>query len=148
LNYANSGMMRNAILASLLLLVAACGSKSSQPAEPPIVKFGVIAAKKDTSQDQVDSGSRGNTSVYGSISGGSGGGVSIGVGIGVLLGTFGSSSKDSPAVRYDIDLLDGGQITVYHESPHFEVKDCVRITVYPDEQEHPPDMERSNDGCN
>lgn len=139
-------MMRNAVLASLLLLAVACGSKSSQPSEPPIVKFGVIAAKKEVSKDQVETATRGTTSVYGSIS--TGGRVSIGVGIGVLLGTFGSSSSsDDQPVRYDVNLQDGGQITVYHESALFEVDDCVRITVYPDEQEHPPDMERSKDGC-
>jgi len=138
-------MIRNALLASLLLLAAACGTKSTQPADPPIVKFGVIATKQDASKDQVQSATRGTTSVYGSIS--SGGRVSIGVGIGVLMGTFGSGSSDQQPVRYDIDLQDGGQITVYHESRNFEVGDCVRITVYPDEQKHAPDMERSKEGC-
>jgi len=137
--------MRNALLASLLLFTAACGSKSSQPEEPPIVRFGVIAEKTEVSNDQVQSATRGNTSVYGSIS--TGGRVSIGVGIGVLLGTFGSGKSDAQPVRYDINLQDGGQITVYHESSNFEVDDCVRITVYPDEQKHAPDMERSKDGC-
>ena len=141
-----NGMLRNALLASLLLLATACGSKSSQPTEPPIIKFGVIAAKQEVSQDQVQSATRGTTSVYGSIS--TGGRVSIGVGVGVLLGTFGSSSAAPQPVRYDIDLPDGGQITIYHQSPDFEVDDCVRITVYPDEQKHPPDMERSKQGCN
>jgi hypothetical protein len=139
-------VMRNALLACLLLPAAACSSKSSQPSEPPIVKFGVIAEKRDYSQDQVESGSssRGNTSVYGSIS--SGGRVSIGVGVGVLLG--GSSSSKSQPLRYDVDLSDGGQITIYDASPNFEVGDCVRITVYPDEQKHAPEMERSKEGCN
>ncbi len=139
-------MMRNALLASLLLFAAACGTRSSQPPEPPIVKFGVIAAKKDASQDQVQSATRGNTSVYGSIS--TGGRVSIGVGIGVLLGSIGAGSSDPQPVRYDIDLTDGGQITIYHESQLFEVDDCVRITVYPDEQKRATEMERSKEGCN
>ena len=141
------GILRNALMACLLLSAAACSSKSSQPSEPPVVKFGVIADKQDYSQDQVESGSssRGSTSVYGSIS--SGGRVSIGVGIGVLLGSSSSSSSAAQPVRYDVDLLDGGQITIYHESTNFEVEDCVRITVYPDEQKHPPEMERSKDGC-
>ena len=140
-----NAMMRNALLVSLLLLAAACSSKSSQPSEPPIVKFGVIAAKQDATSDQVQSATRGTTSVYGSIS--TGGRVSIGVGVGVLLGTFGSSSSAEQPVRYDIDLQDGGQITIYHQSPDFAVDDCVRITVYADEQKHPPNMERSQQGC-
>jgi len=134
--------MRNALLASLLLFAAACATP--QPSEPPIVKYGVIAARQDVSRDQAQSATRGTTSVYGSIS--SGGRVSIGVGIGVLLGTFGGNSEQQP-VRYDINLQDGGQITVYHDSRNFEVGDCVRITVYPDEQKHAPDMERSKEGC-
>jgi len=138
--------MRNALLASLLLLAAGCATKSTPPADPPIVKYGVISSKQDVSRDQVQSATRGSTSVYGSIS--TGGRVSIGVGIGVLLGTFGSSSSEEQPVRYDINLQDGGQITVYHESRDFETGDCVRITVYPDEQEHPPGMERSKEGCN
>ena len=139
-----NAMMRNALLASLLPFAAACGSKSGQPDEPPIVNFGVIAAKQDATRDQVQSATRGTTSVYGSIS--SGGRVSIGVGIGVLLG--GSSSSKPQPLRYDVDLSDGGQITIYDESPNFEVGDCVRITVFPDQQKHPPEMERSKDGCN
>lgn len=137
--------MRYALLASLLLLAAACGTKSTQPSEPPIVKYGVITDKQDVSRDQAQSATRGTTSVYGSIS--SGGRVSIGVGIGVLLGTFGSGSSEQQPVRYDVDLQDGGQITIYHESRNFEVGDCVRITVYPDEQKQAPDMERSKEGC-
>jgi len=139
--------MRYHILIAMLLLVSACGTKSKQPEPEPIVKYGVIAAKRDVNADQVESKTRGNTSVYGSISGGSGGGVSIGIGLGVLLGSIGGGGNEPQAVRYDIDLLDGGQITVYHDSPHFEVKDCVRITVHPDEKNHPPGMERSKDGC-
>jgi len=137
--------MRYSLLITCLLLATACGTKSSHPeAEQAIVKYGVIAAKQDVSANQVESGTRGNTSVYGSIS--SGGRVSIGIGIGVLLSSIGGGSEPQ-AVRYDVNLKDGGQITVYHESRYFEVDDCVRITVYPDEQEHAPDMERDKDGC-
>lgn len=137
--------MRYPLLMIMLLLVTACGTKSSHPEAQAIVKYGVIAGKRDVSVDQVEKKTRGTTSVYGSVS--SGGGVSIGIGIGMLLSSIGGGSDEPKAVRYDVDLTDGGQITVYHESPHFEVKDCVKITVHPDEQEHPPGMERSKDGC-
>ncbi|MGD2173605.1 MAG: hypothetical protein PVI79_06020 [Gammaproteobacteria bacterium] len=138
--------MRYSILL-ICLLLAACGTKSShEDAAPPIVRHGLIAAKKDVSMDQVESNTtRGTTSVYGSIS--SGGGVSIGIGIGVLLGSIGSGGSDPKPVRYDIDLQDGGQITIYHESRDFAVGDCVEITVYPDEKEHPPTMRRNPGGC-
>jgi hypothetical protein len=44
-------------------------------------------------------------------------------------------------------LKDGGQFTIYHDSRDFEVEDCVEITVYPDEDKHPPTMERNKDAC-
>lgn len=131
----------------IILLLIGCSSKSShEDAAPPIVRHGIIASKQDVSMDQVQKNStRGTTSVYGSIS--SGGGVSIGVGIGVLLSSIGSGGSDPQPVRYDVDLQDGGQITIYHESRDFEVDDCVEITVYPDEKEHPPTMKRDKGGC-
>jgi|GEM_PF-1071526 len=139
--------MRYTIL-MIILLLPGCGTKSSHEDDAQaIVRHGVIAAKKDVSMDQVESGTtRGTTSVYGSIS--SGGGVSIGIGIGVLLSSIGSGGDDKKPVRYDIDLPDGGQITVYNESRDFEVGDCVAITIYPDEKKHPPTMKRDQGGCN
>ena len=139
--------MRYSILITILLL-AGCSSKSSQEdaAAQAIVRHGIIAAKRDVSMDQVETNTtRGRTSVYGSVS--SGGGVSIGIGIGVLLSSIGSGDSDPKPVRYDVDLQDGGQITIYHESRDFEVDDCVEITVYPDESKHPPTMKRDKDGC-
>lgn len=131
----------------IILLLIGCSSKSThEEAAPPIVKHGIIASKRDVSMDQVESNTtRGTTSVYGSVS--SGGGVSIGIGIGVLLSSIGSGSSDRQPVRYDVDLQDGGQITIYHESRDFEVDDCVEITVYPDEDKHPPNMKRDKGGC-
>lgn len=140
--------MRYSILIFILLL-AGCSSKSAnEDAAQAIVKHGVISAKRDVSMDQVESGTtRGNTSVYGSVSSGGGGGVSIGIGIGVLLSSIGSGGSDPQPVRYDVDLQDGGQITIYHESRDFEVEDCVEIVIYPDEKKHPPTMKRDKDGC-
>jgi hypothetical protein len=138
--------MRYSILI-IILLLAGCGTKSSHEDDArAVVRQGIIASKRDVSMDQVESGTRrGTTSVYGSVS--SGGGVSIGIGIGVLLSSIGSGDSDAKPVRYDIDLQDGGQITIYHESRDFEVGDCVEITVYPDESEHPPTMKRDKGGC-
>ena len=138
--------MRYTIL-MIILLLPGCGTRSSHEDDAqPIVRHGIIAARKDVSMDQVESNTtRGTTSVYGSIS--SGGGVSIGIGIGVLLSSIGSGGSDKKPVRYDIDLRDGGQITVYNESRDFEVDDCVEITIYPDEEKHPPTMKRDEGGC-
>ena len=138
--------MRYAVLITILLL-SGCSSKSShEDGAQPIVRHGIIASKRDVSMDQVETNTtRGRTSVYGSVS--SGGGVSIGIGIGVLLSSIGSGDSDPRPVRYDVDLQDGGQITIYHESRDFAVDDCVEITVYPDESEHPPTMRRDKGGC-
>ena len=138
--------MRYTIL-MIILLLQGCGTKSTHEDDAQaIVRHGIIAAKRDVSMDQVESGTtRGTTSVYGSVS--SGGRVSIGIGIGVLLSSIGSGSSDQKPVRYDINLQGGGQITVYHESRDFEVDDCVEITIYPDEEKHPPKMKRDKGGC-
>jgi hypothetical protein len=137
--------MRYPILIAALLLAAGCSSKSShEQALNAVVKHGVIASKRDVSMDEVQTGTRGTTSVYGSVS--SGGGVSIGIGFGVLLSQIGSGSKSEP-IRYEIDLVDEGQITIFHSSKDFEVGDCVEITVFEDEDEHPPTMRRDKDGC-
>lgn len=137
--------MRISILIVAAMLVLGCSSKSSRDeALNAIVKHGTIASKEDVSIEEARSGTRGTTSVYGSVS--SGGGVSVGVGIGVLLGSFGSKSKSEP-VRYEVDLEDEGQITIFHSSRDFEVGDCVEITVFEDETEHPPTMRRDEGAC-
>lgn len=137
--------MRYSILIAVILLALGCSSKSSrEEALNAVVKHGIIVSKRDVSMDEVQTGTRGTTSVYGSVS--SGGGVSIGVGIGVLLSSIGSSSKSEP-VRYEIDFVDEGQITIFHSSKDFEVGDCVEITVFEDEAEHPPTMRRDEGAC-
>ena len=50
-------------------------------------------------------------------------------------------------MRYEVELTDGGQITIYHDSQDFEIEDCVEIAVYPDEEKHPPTMKRNKGGC-
>ena len=126
------------------MLLFACSSKQAQQAEAEIItKIGVIAAREEVSMDEVERGTRGRTSVYGSVS--SGGGVSIGIGF--LLGAFSSGGSDPEPVRYEIDLLDGGQMTIYDDSRDFEVGDCVKIRLHPDEKKHPPEMQRNKGGC-
>ena len=136
--------MRHTIVVILTLLLIACSSKQAQEEEAKIItKTGVIAAREEVSMDDVERGTRGRTSVYGSIS--SGGRVSIGIGF--LLGAFSSGSSDPEPVRYEINLLDGGQMTIYEDSRDFEVGDCVTIRLHPDEEKHPPEMKRNKGGC-
>jgi hypothetical protein len=135
--------MRTAILLLAALLVFGCGSKNASESEAEIItKFGVITAKEDVEMRDVEEGTRSNTSVYGGISSGGG----FGIGLGVFLSP-GSDSGAVEPVRYQVELKDGGQITVYHDSHDFEPGDCVEITVYPDEEENPPVMKRNKDGC-
>jgi hypothetical protein len=139
-------MMRYSIILITALLLFGCSSKSTHEDDAEIItKIGVIASREDVSMDDVekDTGTRGRTSVYGSVS--SGGGVSIGLGF--LLGSFSSGSSDPEPVRYEVNLIDGGQMTIYHDSRDFEVEDCVKITVHPDEKKHPPTMKRNKGGC-
>ncbi len=140
--------MRFSIILLATLLVFGCSSKSPQESDAEvIVKVGTIAAKEDVDMDQVETGTGSTrTSVYGSISGGSSG-SRISIGLGFLLGGFSSGSSEPEPVRYEVDLVDGGQMTIYHDSKDFEVGDCVKITVHPDEKKYPPTMKRNKGGC-
>ena len=135
--------MQKLILVAILLLVTACSSKSAVESENQIVKFGLISEKEEVDLDQMKKKSKTKTSVYASV--GSGGGVSIGIGF--LVGLLGSDESEENPVRYEVQLVDGGDLTIYHISRHFEVDDCVMITLHEDEDEIPPLMERSKDGC-
>lgn len=138
--------MRYPIIFITALLLFGCSSKRAHEDDAGVItRVGVVAAKEDVSMDDVerDTGTRGRTSVYGSVS--SGGGVSIGLGF--LFGSFSSGSSDPQPVRYEINLLDGGQMTIYHDSRDFEIEDCVKIIVHPDEKKHPPTMKRNKGGC-
>ncbi|MCP4390855.1 MAG: hypothetical protein GY802_21340, partial [Gammaproteobacteria bacterium] len=127
--------MRYTIILISALLLFGCSSKSAQETEAEVItKIGVISAKEDVNMEQVEKDTGARTSVYGSIS--TGGRVSIGLGF--LLGSFSSGSSDPEPVRYEVNLIDGGQMTIYHDSHDFEVDDCVKITVHPDEKKHPP----------
>ncbi len=136
--------MRYSILILTALLALGCSSKKPHEDNAEIItRIGVISAKEDADLNEVEKDTGSRTSVYGSVS--SGGGVSIG--IGVLLSSFLSSDSDQNLVRYEVDLKDGGQFTIYHDSRDFEIDDCVEISVHPDEDKHPPTMKRNKDAC-
>ncbi len=136
--------MRYSILLLSVLFVFGCSSKNAREDNAQIItKIGVITAKQDASLNDVEKDTRGRTSVYGSVS--SGGGISIGLGF--LLSNVFSGSSDKDLMRYEVDLKDGGQFTIYHESLDFEVDDCVEITVHPDEDKYPPTMKRKKGAC-
>ena len=111
--------------------------------DPTVTRIGVIVAREDVNMDDVEKDTGRRTSVYGSIS--TGGRVSIGIGF--LLSPFVSGGSEPEPVRYEVELIDGGQMTIYHNSRDFEVDDCVEISVHPDEKEHPPTMKRNKGGC-
>lgn len=135
--------MRINILLVAMLLVCGCASKTARDeAAPVITKYGLITAKQEATQEGAKD-SRVNTSVYGSVS--SGGGVSIG--IGVLLSSFLSGNSDQPPIRYEVDLIEGDAMTIFHDSRDFAVGDCVLITVHPNEEKNPPTMQRSPGNC-
>jgi len=135
--------MRATILLLAALLVFGCGSKKASENEAEtITKFGIITAKEDVEMMDVEEGSGSNSSVYSGVSSGGG----FGIGLGIFLSP-GSDSGPVEPMRYQVELKDGGQITVYHDSHDFEPGDCVEITVYPGEEEYQPTMKRIRDGC-
>ena len=73
--------------------------------------------------------------------------TNVAIGIGVLLGSWLSGQSDTEPVRYEVRLDGGGEMTIYHDSPDFEVDDCVEIKVYPDEEKNPPSMKRNKGAC-
>ncbi len=136
--------MRLVFLLLIVSLSAGCGNKNTAANQAePITEFGVITAKEAAEMEAVRSETDANTSFHVSMS--SGGGVAIGLGF--LLSPLRSSQTVENPIRYEITMLDGDLVTIYHLSSQFEIDDCVRITAYPDEQENPPEMVRSKDGC-
>ena len=139
--------MRYSILLFSALFVFGCSSKNAHEDNVEIItRIGIITTKEDASLNDVEKDKNASTSVYGSVSSGSGG-SSVSIGIGVLLSSFFSSESDHELVRYEVDLKDGGQFTIYHDSRDFEIDDCVEITVHPDEDKYPPTMKRKKGAC-
>ena len=134
--------MRSAIM--LLTLAFLYGCATSQPSEADFVtRIGVIVAKEVVDLEAGNSNTRTNTSV--SVGASSGGGFAIGLGF--LLSPSSRSSDENPPVRYRVELMDGGQMTVFHESNLFEVEDCVEITSLAGDDQNPPIMKRIKGGC-
>lgn len=134
--------MRTPLWIAALILLTACSGKSTVEEADIITRLGEITAKEEASREKVSEKGV-NTSVYASVS--SGGGVSIGIGF--LLSKFLSGGSDLAPMRYEVDLVDGDAMTIYHDSRDFEIGDCVEIRVHPDEEKHPPTMRRRKGAC-
>ena len=136
--------MRVAGLLLVVLFGFGCSNKNTTANQAePITEFGVITAKEAVEMETVKSETDVNTSFHVSMS--SGGGVAIGLGF--LLSPLRSSQTEENPIRYEIKMTDGDEVTIYHLSSQFEIGDCVKITAYPDEEDNPPEMVRSEDGC-
>ena len=134
--------MRSAIM--LLTLALLYGCATSQPSEAEFVtRIGVIIGKEVVDVEAGGTNTRTNTSV--SVGASSGGGFAIGLGF--LLSPSSRSSDENPPVRYRVELMDGEQMTVFHESNLFEVEDCVEITSLVGDDQNPPLMKRIKGGC-
>jgi hypothetical protein len=131
-----------AILLSLALVSACASSKPPQDGAEFVTRIGVITGKEVVEPE--DAGVESQVSSGASVSMSSDTGFSIG--IGWILPLFASSSETVP-VRYHVELLDGEQITVYHESNLFEVDDCVEISSLAGDDKNPPLMKRIVGGC-
>ena len=135
--------MRLVTLLLICLLLPACAGKSPREGDEWIDKTGRISAREIVNLDEAGSKNKVKTSVHASVS--SGGGLSIGLGF--LLSPLFSGNAEQEAVRYEVDLLDGETMTIYHESRRFEVGDCVRISIKPKAEDEPPKMERVKGAC-
>ena len=136
--------MRSTIM--LLALALLYGCAASSPAENDaefVTRIGVIKGKQVVDPEYSGGDKQTNTSVHASVS--SGGGLSIGLGF--LVGTFSGGSSEKHPVRYQVELLGGDPMTVYHESDLFEVEDCVEISWMAGDDETPPLMKRIKGGC-
>ena len=136
--------MRSTIMLLTLALLYGCAANSAAENDTQFVtRIGVIKGKEVVDPENAGSDKQVSTSVGASVS--SGGGVSIGIGF-LISALSGGASPDHP-VRYQVELLDGEPITVYHESNLFEVEDCVEISSMANDDETPPLMKRIKDGC-
>ena len=134
--------MRPAIMLATLVLLAACATKNT-PEQEFVTRIGVITGKEVVEIEGTGSESRVSTGVSVSASSGSG----MAIGLGFLFSPWSSSSPEKAPVRYQVELMDGEPLTVYHESDLFEVDDCVEITSIDGDDQNPPIMKRLKGGC-
>jgi hypothetical protein len=134
--------MRTAIM--LLTLALLWGCATSKPTEDELLTHvGVIHSKEVVDPEELRSEERVSTGVSASVGSGSG----FAIGLGFLFSPWSDSSSEKPPVRYEVELVGGEPMTVYHESDLFEVGDCVEITSLIDDDESQPTMKRLKDGC-
>ena len=136
--------MRTLVMLLSLALLSACATSKSDGDDEFVTRIGVIIGKEVVELDQVKSESRVSTGVSASVS--SGGGLSIGIGF--LLSPLFKSTPEKEPVRYEVELINGDPLTVYHESVDFLVGDCVEVSsLAHDEDDNPPLMKRIEGGC-
>jgi len=133
--------LRSAILLLTVILLGACAT--SKPAEDEFVtRVGVITGK-----DVIDNSQPSNSSTHISTGVSVSSDRGVAVGIGVLLGSLGGGSTTETSVQYHVDLMDGEQITIYHDSDQFLAGDCVEIRFVPENENYPPQMKRIAGDC-
>jgi len=136
--------MRSTIMLLTLALLYGCAANSAAENDTEFVtRIGVIKGKQVIDPENAGSDKQVNTSIHASVS--SGGGLSIGLGF--LLSAFSDGASEQHPVRYEVELLDGEPMTVYHESDLFEVEDCVEISSMAGDDEALPLMRRIKEGC-
>lgn len=136
--------MRSTVMLLTLALLYGCAASSPADNDAELItRIGVIKGKEVVDPEIAGSDKQVNTSVHASVS--SGGGLSIGLGF-LVSALSGGTSPDHP-VRYQVELLDGEPMTVYHESDLFEVEDCVEISSMAGDDEALPLMRRIKEGC-
>lgn len=136
--------MQISILLVIALLISGCSAKKSVRNDAGSMGItGVIIAREDA--DMIDFKDENRTSIgaYGGLSSGGG----IGVGSGVFFSPWTSGSSTRPPMRYQVELIGGERMTVYHDSYDFQVGDCVEIDRHPDKKDRPPSMKRVKGGC-
>jgi hypothetical protein len=136
--------MRSTIMLLTLALLYGCAANSAAENDTEMVtRTGVVKGKQVIDPENAGGNKQTNTSVHASVSSGSG----LSIGLGFLVSAFSGGASEEHPVRYQVELVDGESITVYHESDIFEVEDCVEITSMAGDNETPPLMKRNKDGC-
>jgi hypothetical protein len=108
-----------------------------------VTRGDVISSREVVDLEDSRNESRVSTSVTASVSSGDG----LAIGLGFLMSPLFSDTAENPPVGYRVDLLEGEQISVFHQSDLFEVGDCVEISTLPDDDTRPPVMKRVEDAC-